>query len=157
MTTTAQTITELDQFYIIGVSVRTSNQNNQSQKDIGELWGRFLTHNLIENIPNKETSDVYCVYTDYESDHTGPYTTIIGCRVSSIDEIPADFVAITVPKSKYDVYQSEGKLPDCVAETWHTIWAAGRANRKYAADFDVYGANSRNPEQAEVDTYVSVR
>lgn len=34
-------------FYIIGISVRTSNKNDQAQADIGELWGRFLNQNLI--------------------------------------------------------------------------------------------------------------
>ncbi|HZV12359.1 MAG TPA: effector binding domain-containing protein, partial [Candidatus Kapabacteria bacterium] len=32
----------LDEFNIIGISVRTTNQNGQSQKDIGELWEKFM-------------------------------------------------------------------------------------------------------------------
>ncbi|TXI15217.1 MAG: AraC family transcriptional regulator [Pedobacter sp.] len=148
---------QLDQFQVIGISVRTTNQNGQSQKDIGNLFGRFMMENLIEKIPNKENNDIYCIYTDYESDQTAPYTTIIGCRVSSLQSIPEGFISKVIPKTTYQIYTSKGKLPDCVGETWMKIWNENSPNRKYIADFDVYGSKSQNPTEAEVDTYLSIR
>lgn len=56
---------ELTDFPIIGISVRTTNENGQAIKDIGPLWERFLSENLIEKIPNKVDPTVYSVYTDY--------------------------------------------------------------------------------------------
>jgi predicted transcriptional regulator YdeE len=151
----ATIIKELDEFYIIGISVRTSNREGKSQKDIGELFGAFFGNNLIEKIPDKKSNDVYCIYTDYESDFMGLYTTVIGCRVESLGNIPAGFTGVTIPKSKYLVYKSAGKLPECVGVTWGQIWQSD-LNRKYSADFDVYGEKAQNPENAEVETYVSV-
>lgn len=152
----AAIIKELKEFYIMGVSVRTSNREGKSQKDIGELFGAFFGNNMIENIPDKESNDVYCLYTEYESDYNGAYTAIIGCRVTSLENIPSGLIGKTIPKSKYLVYKSTGKLPECVGKTWRQIWQSD-INRKYTADFDVYGQKAQNPENAEVETYVSIR
>jgi len=106
-------------------------------------------------IPNKENSDIYCIYTNYENDFNGLYTTILGCKVNSFDNLPNDFFNITIPSTKYQVYKSIGKLPDCVVTTWSAIWQSN-INRKYVADFDVYGQKAHNKENAEVHTYVSI-
>jgi predicted transcriptional regulator YdeE len=148
--------TELSEFKIIGIDVRTTNQNGQSQKDIGDLWGKFMRENIIQQIPTKVNDDTYCVYTDYENDANGFYTTILGCAVSSLDHIPGGFASKIITASKYRVYKSTGKLPDCVVETWMDIWQLN-IERKFSADFDVYGPKSQDPENAEVDTYVSIK
>jgi len=35
-------ITELESFKVIGISVRTTNENGQAAKDIPFLWNKFL-------------------------------------------------------------------------------------------------------------------
>jgi len=147
--------TELKEFKIIGISVRTTNTNNQALKDIGELFGKFMGQNISEMIPNKLTDDIYCVYTEYESDFNGPYTTIIGCKVSSLNDIPAGFIGRTIPESRYQVYKSTGKLSISLGKTWEDIWSS-ELNRKYAVDFDIYGEKAKDFENGEVETYVSV-
>ncbi|WP_353483665.1 effector binding domain-containing protein [Haliscomenobacter sp.] len=142
--------------YVVGISVRTTNQNGQSQVDIGELWGKFYAQNVLATIPNRVSDDVYCVYTDYESDQNAPFTSIIGCEVSSVKEIPSGMMLKKIPASKYRVYTAKGKLPDCVVGTWMHIWGSP-IDRKYAADFDVYGVKSKDPMDAEVKTYLSVK
>jgi predicted transcriptional regulator YdeE len=146
---------EHSDFKIIGISVRTTNQDGKSQKDIGELWGKFMGQNILAQIPEKESNDVYCIYTDYETDFNGPYTTILGCKVRSLDSIPDGFVGKVIPAAKYNLYTSAGKLPDCVVDTWKHIWQSG-VKRKYSADFDVYSEKAQNPQNAEVDTYLSI-
>ena len=80
-------------FYVVGISVRTTNKNQQAAKDIPVLQQRFMSENIAEQIPNKLSKEVYAVYTDYESDYTKPYTTIIGCKVSEIGNIQEGFVS----------------------------------------------------------------
>ena len=75
-------------FKIIGISVRTTNQNNQAQEDLTKLWEQFISENFNEKIPNKISNEILAIYTDYQSNHTQEYTTIIGVPVSSLDEIP---------------------------------------------------------------------
>ena len=147
---------KLEEFHVIGISVRTTNQDGKSQKDIGDLFGIFFRDNLIEKIPNKESNDVYCIYTKYESDFKAPYTAIIGCRVTSLETVPTGLIRITIPALKYLVFKSIGKLPESVGMTWNQIWQSA-INRKYIADFDVYGQKAQNPNDAEVDTYVSIK
>lgn len=147
--------TELNEFNIIGISVRTTNENGQSRVDIGELWRKFMGQSLIENIPNKVSDDIYCIYTDYESDFNGSYTTILGCKVTSFDNIPEGFISKTIPATHYLIFKSKGRLPECLVHTWSNIWQSD-LNRKYIADFDFYGQEAQNPENAVVDTYVSV-
>ena len=149
------TITTLEAFYVIGVSVRTSNVNNKALKDIGDLFGNFVGGNILQKIPNKISEDIYCVYTDYESDFNGPYTTIIGCKVSSLKDIPTGLIGKTIPESEYQIYKSTGKLSISLAKTWEGIWQTD-LNRRYSADFDIYGEKARDYENAEVDTYVAI-
>ncbi|HTB05577.1 MAG TPA: GyrI-like domain-containing protein [Bacteroidia bacterium] len=147
---------ELPQFYVIGISVRTTNEGAKSQKDIGDLFTKFMIENTKAKIPGRLSDETYCVYTDYESDFQGPYTCILGCKVKSLDSIPAGMTGKAIPAAKYNVYTSSGKLPDCVINTWVGIWKSA-PDRKYTADFDVYGDKAQNPANAEVQTFVSVK
>jgi len=143
-------------FFLEGISVRTTNKNGQSAKDIGELWGRFMDNNVLLQIEDRITDEIYCVYTDYESDYTGFYTAVLGCKVSSLDNIPEGLISLIVPAADYVKYVAKGRLPDCVAEAWQNIWNSD-LDRSYIADFDAWGANVQNPEDAEVDIYVGVK
>jgi predicted transcriptional regulator YdeE len=147
--------TTLSEFHIIGISVRTTNVSNKALKDIGELFGNFVGQNMMGKIPEKITEDIYCVYTDYESDYNGPYTAIVGCKVNSLDDIPTDFIGKTIPGAKYQVYKSTGKLSISLTRTWEEIWNTD-IDRRYSADFDIYGEKAKDYENAEVETYVSI-
>jgi len=63
---------------IVGISVRTTNQNGQAMQDIGNLWQRFFSEQLLAKIPNKVSDAIYSIYTDYQKDYTEPYTCIVG-------------------------------------------------------------------------------
>jgi predicted transcriptional regulator YdeE len=147
--------TELKGFSVIGISVRTTNSNGKSLEDIGELFGKFMSQNLIQRIPNKISNDIYCVYTEYESDFNAPYTTIIGCMVSSTEDIPVGFISKIIPASKYQVYKSIGNLSVTLGKTWEGMWSS-EIDRRYSADFDIYGEKAMDFSNGEVDSYVSV-
>ncbi|HLA58958.1 MAG TPA: GyrI-like domain-containing protein [Puia sp.] len=142
-------------FNIIGISVRTTNVNNKALKDIGDLFGNFAGQNIMGKIPNKMTEDIYCVYTDYESDYNGPYTAIVGCKVSSLNDIPTGLIGKIIPESKYQVYRSTGKLSISLSKTWEGIWNTD-VDRRYSADFDIYSERAKDYENGEVDTYVAI-
>ncbi|RYG08158.1 MAG: AraC family transcriptional regulator, partial [Chitinophagaceae bacterium] len=113
----------MENFKIIGISTQTTNQNNQAAKDLGALWQRFYAEEIFNKIPNKESEDVYAVYTDYESDYTGKYTTIIGQRVNTLDNIPDGLVGKEINNEKLLRYKAKGEMPNAVVETWKDIWA----------------------------------
>ncbi len=145
----------LEELSVVGISVRTTNQKGQSQKDISKLWSKFMGENIAEKIPNKVNDNIYCIYTDYESDYMGAYTTILGYRVSSIENLPKGLSQKNIPASNYNLFKSTGKLPYCVLNTWKQIWELG-IRRKYLADFDVYPPDAFSSESPAVETYLSV-
>jgi len=143
---------------IIGIAVRTTNQNHQSAQDIPQLWNTFHSQQMIAHIPNKINNTVYSIYTAYERDHTTPYTTIIGCEVSSFDTIPVGMIAHTIPQGKYARIQAKGNLlENLVLNEWIKIWNSTTLDRTYGSDFEVYGPKAQEPTQAEVDIYIAIR
>ncbi|MCU0451144.1 MAG: effector binding domain-containing protein [Bernardetiaceae bacterium] len=144
-------------FMVIGLAVRTTNQNNQASHDIGALWQRFLGQQLAASIPNRVGQAIYCLYTDYELDHTRPYTAILGCPVSSLEQVPPGLVGHQVPGGQYAKHVAKGSLPQgAVYRAWAEIWQADLA-RQYSTDFEVYTERAYNPEDAEVDIFVAVK
>ena len=144
-------------FKVIGISVRTTNENGQSAKDIGKLWNKFMAEGILDKIPNKIDNTIYSIYTEYESDHTKPYTTILGCKVENIDEIPNGMVALTIKGGNYAKFISKGDLTKgAVYKEWTKIWNTD-LNRKYTTDFEVYGEKAQNPTNAEVEIFVALK
>lgn len=145
-------------FKIIGISTRTSNKNNQSQEDLGKLWGRFFAENILEKIPNKFSSDILAIYTDYKSNYTEEYTTIIGVQVKTLEEIPGGLIGREFPSDNFQKFTAKGEMPQAVIDVWLDIWQRDQElKRKYTYDFEVYGPNSQNGENSEVEIYLSVR
>ncbi|WP_281980421.1 GyrI-like domain-containing protein [Tenacibaculum mesophilum] len=143
-------------FYVIGISVRTTNENQQAAKDIPALWQRFMSENIVEQIPNKLSNEVYVVYTDYESDYTKPYTTIIGCKVSEIGNIPEGVMSKKIAVPNYKTYVAKGSLTEnIVYNKWLEIWNED-INRAYTSDYELYGAKASDPTNAEVEIFIGV-
>lgn len=147
----------IETFDIIGISVRTSNHDNMAIKDIPALWQRFVEENVAANIPNKIDDTLYCVYTNYEGDFTQPYDTILGCKVSSLDEIPQGMISHTITGGSYQAFLAEGNLQQgAVVNTWKEIWASPIA-RSYTSDYEVYDTRAQNPIEAQVPIFISVK
>lgn len=148
--------TALPAFAIIGIAVRTTNENNQAATDIPALWSRFMSENIFAKIPNRISDDIYSVYTEYEKDFTKPYTTILGCKVLSLENIPNGMIGKAFAEETYIQFTAKGNLSQGVVYTeWEKIWNSG-IDRKYTADFEIYGEKAQNPETAEVPIFIAV-
>lgn len=144
-------------FKIIGISTRTTNKGNQSQQDLGKLWGQFYADNVFDKIPNKVSDNVLAIYTDYKSDFTDEYTTIIGVPVSTLDEIPNGLIGREFNADNFKKFVAKGKMPNAVVNVWLDIWQKDKElNRKYTYDFEVYGEKSQNGENSEVEIFLSI-
>lgn len=148
----------IQKFQIIGISTRTINTNGQSAIDIEVLWQKFWKEDIQSQIPNVISDEIYAVYTDYETDFTGAYTTIIGLPVSSLAIIPDGFVGLEIETCTYQKLVSKGKMPEAVGNTWLEIWADKELNSKraYISDFTIHGKKYYHGNDAEVETYLSV-
>ena len=148
---------DIQKLNVIGISIRTTNKNQQSGQDIPALWNKFISERSAEKIPNKINDSIYSVYTDYEKDHTKPYTTVLGCLVESLDLIPEEMVGITIEAASYEKFVAKGNLNDgIVINEWIKIWNSD-LNRSFTSDFEIYGEKAQNPENAEVDIFIAVK
>jgi len=148
---------QTDAFKIIGISVVTSNADGQAARDIPALWNRFFAENISAKIQDKLSEDLYCIYTDYVKDHTEPYTTILGYRVSNLDRVPEGLTGKVIDAGRYTSFMAKGKISEgIVFNAWLKIWDTP-IDRAYTADFEIYGAKSQDPENAEVEIMIAVR
>ncbi|WP_271424620.1 GyrI-like domain-containing protein [Aequorivita sinensis] len=148
---------KIEPFNIIGISIRTTNENGQASKEIAELWGKFMSESILEKIPNKVDKEIYSLYTDYESDHTKPYTAILGCKVENLDNIPSGMVGKSFSGGTYTKTTAKGDLMQgLVVNQWSKIFEM-ELDRTYDADFEIFGEKAQNPSDAEVDFYVGIK
>jgi predicted transcriptional regulator YdeE len=156
-------IAEEPGFTVVGISTRTTNAIEMSGRGvIGNEWERFMKDGLLGKIPHRVDSEILALYTDYESDHSGAYTFILGARVSSAKNVPPGMVAKEVPPGKYAVFTSaRGPAAKVVPESWQQInslpKSAPGGDRTYRADFEVYGPLAADPQHAEVEIYIGIR
>lgn len=148
----------INEFKIVGISVKTTNKDNQSAQDIGKLWQQFYVENLFDKIPNKLSNDIYSIYTDYKSDFTDEYTTIIGVQVTSLENIPTGLIGRQFPSDNFMKFTAKGLMPKAIVEAWIDIWEKDKElSRKYTYDFEVYGEESQNGENSEVEIYIATK
>ena len=148
---------KIEPFELIGISIRTTNENGQAAKEIAELWGKFISKNILNAIPNKVDPTVYSLYTDYEGDHTQPYTAILGCKVETLKSIPDGMIGKSLAGGSYVKSTAKGDLmKGLVVNHWSKIFEMG-LNRTYIADFEIFSERAQNPSDAEVDFYVGVK
>lgn len=141
---------------VIGIWVRTTNHESQALSDIQALWGRFISEAIPEQIPNRVNDTVYCIYTDYEEDHTKPYTTVLACEVSSLENIPEGMKGLEIGGGDYVKFHAAGDLMQgVVGEAWYKIWGSD-LDRRYTNDYEVYDSRSADRGNAEVDIYVGI-
>jgi predicted transcriptional regulator YdeE len=146
-----------ENFTLIGIRHpgKTTNENDQSGVDCGNLWQEFDKEQYAAKIPNKIGDEVYAVYFDYEGDHTQPFAYFIGCKVRPGADVPEGMVKLEVPAGDYALLRAKGKMPDCMVNAWKEVWKSD-IPRAYGMDFEVYGEKSRDWSNAEVDIYLSV-
>ena len=151
------TTIQIESFDVIGIKVSTKNDGSAG-KDLPMLRGKFMGAELKEKIPNKVDDTIYCLYTNYDGDHTQPYDAILGCKVSSIQDIPDGMISHTINSSKGAKFTAKGSLikAEAVINTWYEIWEAD-LDRSFTTDFEVYDERSNNVANAEVDIYISLK
>jgi len=144
------TLIQLPAFNIAGMAIRTENAGGKAKNDIGALWQQFMQQAVLQTITNRYSDDIYCMYTEYESDANAPYTVILGCRVNSLDGLPAGIIGKAISAASYMLFKPVGSLPDSIISTWVHIWQSN-INRAYTADFDVYKPDG------SVEVYLSIQ
>lgn len=147
---------KIEPFKVIGITVNTTNAHGKSAEDIGQLWGKFMAEGTADRIPNKIDNNIFSVYTNYEGDHSHAYDTILGCKVSSLDDIPEGMVGQSFDGGSYGKFIAKGDLTKGVVfGAWMEI-NQQKLDRVYTADFELYGEKAQNPTDGEVEIFVGI-
>ena len=132
---------------VVGIAARASNAE---PKLIGDLWRRFHALGDQKIVESRLDETVYCVYCEYESDASGPFTVVIGCAVAADSVVREGLKKVDIPAGEFAVFPVSGPLPAGVFAAWKEIWKTP-LQRTYAADYDKYAADGI------VTVYVGVR
>lgn len=146
-----------NKFKLVGLKLKekTTNENNKSAKDCGELWQKFEKEKIFEQIPNKISDEVFAVYFDYEKDETKPFSYFIGCKVDENTKVPTHLNTLNIPSQNYVKFTAKGKMTACISDTWKSIWKTD-IKRKFGFDFEVYDERSKDWNNAEIDIFISI-
>ena len=136
-----------DPFTLLGIALRTDN--TKAAAEIPQHWERFMKENILAQIPNKKSPNIYALYTDYVSDHTAPYTLLLGCEVAPDTKVPAGFAIKHIPAATYSRIPVSGPHPQGILNAWQTVW---RSNipRSFTSDFEVYGPDFQTKQSLEL-------
>ncbi len=158
-------IVTLEEKQFVGIATRTSNANefDPQKAKIGNMISEYFSKNIGSSIKNRKTPGItYCLYTEYESDHTGEYTYFIGEEVSeSSQNLEENMRSLTVPASHYVKFTNEeGPMPKVCIDMWLSIWDLTASDlggtRTFVADFEVYDERSQDPQKAVLDIYIGI-
>lgn len=141
--------------HIIGVEIRTTNDDGAAFRDIPEHWSKFFGQSMVDLIPNKISGDIFGIYTQFENEgqnNNGIYSFIIGAQVSSYDQIPEQFVKTVIPMSRYQIFDAAAGHPEKVGEKWQEIWGHTFENKRtFVSDYELY------KESGEIEIYIGIQ
>jgi AraC family transcriptional regulator len=93
------------------------------QNAIGELWKKFssVSENKKSSIKHLVSDSGYEVWIDFEGEKdTENKYIFVGVEVAKLEDLPLEFVARIMPKTKYAVFTM--KMPGIKAEGIKMLW-----------------------------------
>jgi predicted transcriptional regulator YdeE len=135
-------VTELAAFDVIGLTTRTSNEDEFSGNGkIGPLWGKFMG-GARKSIPGAIDETIFSLYTHYETDHHGAYDVILGKSVQPGTQASSGMIANHIPAATYLVFPIESREPEAIVAAWQSVYCyfdePGAPKRAFTVDFERY-------------------
>ena len=147
-------IVNLKEKTVAGITIRTSNNDTNMTKAIGETWQKFFASGIYESIFKKENDNTIGLYTNYEDKVNGAYDVVVCCEISKEENLPAEIDVKKISEGKYAKFVAKGNVQKAVAECWAKIWAMD-LDRKYSFDFEEY-IGGCDMDNAEINIYISI-
>ncbi|WP_214107701.1 GyrI-like domain-containing protein [Acrocarpospora catenulata] len=137
-------IVDRPELLVVGHAVRTTNaaEADPARAQLPGLWSRAGVPGAFAHVPGRVDENLYAVLTDYESDHNGAYTQVVGVAVHTATRLPEGMVAVRVPGVPAMHLEVRGPMPQTLVEAWqylvkHTESGAAPA-RAFTTDVEVH-------------------
>jgi predicted transcriptional regulator YdeE len=137
-------IVDRAEILVVGFAVRTSNAEelDPARARLPILWARAGAPGAFAHVPGKADENLYAVLTDYESDHHGAFTQVVGVAVRTAAALPEGMVAVRVPKVASMKVEARGPMPKVLVEAWQEVWkhteSGGTPPRAFTTDLEVH-------------------
>jgi AraC family transcriptional regulator len=145
-------------FHVIGMAGRFTPATNTQ---IPVLWERFAPR--MHSIPRRRGTHTLgiCIDAEPATVEEAGFTYVAAIEVESIDEVPSEMIALTIPASAYAVFTHTGhvsRIADTVRQIWGLWLPASSARHVRAPDFEYYDDERWSPVtgEGEVDIYVPI-
>lgn len=148
-------VIERPELTVVGLVVRTTNADEMdpARARLPVLWQRAGAPGAFAHVPGRVDENLYAVLIDYESDHNGAYTQIVGTGVRTVPRLPEGMVAVRVPGGPALKFEARGPMPQALVETWQQVWkhteSGGTPSRAFTTDLEVHHPGG-------VDLYIAV-
>jgi len=139
---------------VAGITIRTSNNDPNMARVIGETWQNFFVGGIYKSISNKENENSIGLYTNYEDKVNGTYDMMVCCEITKEENLPTKINVKRIPEGKYAKFVTKGHIEKAVAECWSKIWTID-LDRKYSFDFEEY-VSGCEMDNAEINIYISI-
>jgi len=149
------TIVERPEMLVVGYAVRTSPaiEADPSRAQLPALWRRAGAPGAFAHVPARVDENLYAVLTDYESDHRGAYTQVVGIAVHTAARLPEGMVAVRVPGVPVMKLEARGPMPQALIDAWQQVWkhteSGASPARAFTTDLEVH-----HPDGA--DLYIAI-
>jgi predicted transcriptional regulator YdeE len=148
-------IVELNEKTVVGLTLRTSNSDENMTKAIGGLWQSFYGDGIYQSILNKQNNCSIGLYSNYENGASGAYDVTVCCEVSKAEKLPIGVEVKTISSGKYAKFVVRGHMQTAVGEFWMKLWSMD-LNRRYSCDFEEYQSEG-DMENCEIHIYISIK
>ncbi|WP_433421706.1 GyrI-like domain-containing protein [Microtetraspora malaysiensis] len=148
-------IVDRPEVLVVGHAVRTTNaaEADPARAQLPALWARAGAPGAFAHVPGRVEENLYAVLTDYESDHNGAYTQVVGVAVHTAARLPEGMVAVRVPGVPAMRLEARGPMPDALLEVWDQVRrhtdSGGTPPRAFTTDLEIH-------HPAGVDLFIAV-
>lgn len=149
-------LVDRDELLIEGYAVRSSNaaEADPTRAQLPGLWQRARMPTAFAGVSGRLDDRLYAVLTDYESDHRGSFTQIVGVAVADLVDLPEGLVAVRVPAARCLLLPARGPMPQALIAAWHRAWrhtdSGATPARSFTTDLEIHHADG-------ADLYLATR
>lgn len=149
-------IVNLDEKKLVGIGMKTKNDDPKVGEKIGGLWTRVFQEDIYNKINNRNSDYPICLYSDYTNTDVSGYELEYDITIGfTVDEMKnSEYIVKTIPKGKYAKFSVRGNVATATMEVWDKVWNMN-LNRSYTGDFEEYLNNSM--DDAEIAIYIALK
>ena len=137
-----QRMNQKEEITVVGVELRTNNA--EALQSIPAFWKTFHEENKLALLTDKESVDIYAVYSNYENagySSDGDYSLILGVTSDEFTKEMDGLVEVLLPAQDYMVFGVSENSIDNVGQTWKAILNNRILERTFDADYECYKSN----------------